>query len=329
MTTIETVRGPVAAERIGVTLTHEHIFTKNPELEADYPDPEWQEEKAIATAVEALTALRALGIETMVDLTVPGLGRHIPRIQRVAALVDMNIVVATGYYTFKDLPSYFQTHGPGRMVDVPDPLPAFFIKDITTGIGDTGVKAALIKVATDAHGMTPDVERVMRAAATAHLETGATISTHTHVEHFTGRDQQKYFASQGVSLEHVVIGHCGDSTDIDYLRELMDNGSTIGLDRFGMEQVLPDELRVNTLVTLCELGYADRLTLSHDAGIFSINTPPLWRARVAPNWHHANISSRILPMIRERGVSDDTIHQIMVINARRVLTGRVLVGSGN
>lgn len=321
MTTIETVRGPIAVEDIGVTLTHEHIFTKNPELEADYPDPEWDEDSSIQTAITSLNALHAKGIQTMVDLTVPGLGRNVQRITKVAAKVDLNIVVATGYYTFKDLPSYFQTHGPGRMVDGPDPLPAFFIKDITEGVADTGVKAAMIKVATDEHGMTPDVERVMRAAAEAHQETGATITTHTHVEHFTGRAQQKYFASQGVSLEHLVIGHCGDSTDIDYLRELMDNGSTVGLDRFGMEQVLPDELRVNTLVTLCELGYADRLTLSHDAGIFSINTPPSWRTRVAPNWHHSNISERILPMARERGVSDEMIHQMMVVNAARVIVG--------
>lgn len=322
MTNIETVRGPVAVEDIGVTLTHEHIFTKNPELEQNYPHPEWDEEVFIRKAIDGLNALSAKGIKTLVDLTVPGLGRYIPRIQKVAAAVDMNIVVATGFYTFKDLPTFFQTHGPRRMVDRSEPLEEFFISDIQNGIADTGVKAAMIKIATDEHGITPDVERVMRAAAVAHQETGATITTHTHVEHFTGRDQQKFFEAQGVPLEHVVIGHCGDSTDINYLRELMDNGSTVGLDRFGMEQVLHDDQRIETLVKLCELGYAEKLTISHDAGIFSVNTPPSWRAKTAPNWHHANISDRILPEIRKRGVSEETIHQIMVTNAARVLTGQ-------
>ncbi|WP_457317367.1 phosphotriesterase family protein [Sinomonas sp. RB5] len=319
---IETARGPVPIEDLGATLTHEHLFTKNPEIEQNYPDPEWDEEVFVQKAVDGLNALAAKGIRTVVDLTVPGLGRYIPRVQRVAAAVDLNIVVATGFYTFKDLPTFFQTHGPGRMVEGPDPLEEFFIRDIKEGIADTGVKAAMIKVATDEYGITPDVDRVMHAAATAHQETGATITTHTHAEHFTGRDQQKYFQTHGVPLEHLVIGHCGDSTDINYLREIMDNGSTVGLDRFGMEQVLPDEQRIDTLVKLCELGYADRITLSHDAGFFSINTPPSWRAKNAPNWHHANISDRILPAIRQRGVSEETIHQIMVTNAARVVTGR-------
>lgn len=322
MNTIETVTGPIGADDLGVTLTHEHIFTKNPEIEQNYPHPEWDEDACIKRAVDGLNSLADKGINTVVDLTVPGLGRYIPRIQKVAEAVRVNIVVATGFYTFKDLPTFFQTHGPGRMVESPELLSKFFIDDITSGIADTGVKAQMIKVATDEHGVTPDVDRVMSAAAQAHLETGATITTHTHADRFTGRDQQKYFADKGVDLQHVVIGHCGDSTDLDYLRELMDNGSTLGMDRFGMEQVLPDEPRVDTLAKLCELGYADRLTMSHDAGFFSINTPPSWRAEHAPNWHHANISDRILPMLRERGVSESDLHQIMVTNAARIVSGR-------
>ncbi|MBC7724239.1 MAG: phosphotriesterase [Burkholderiaceae bacterium] len=322
MTNIETVRGPIPVEDIGITLPHEHIFTKNQELELSYPHPEWDEEATTQNAIDELNALSAKGINTIVDLTVPGLGRFIPRIQKVAAAVDINIVVATGFYTFKDLPTFFQTTGPGRMVERDEPLEEYFIRDITVGIGDTGVKAAMIKVATDEFGITTDVERVMRSAAIAHLETGATITTHTHVAHYTGRDQQTFFRANGVALENVVIGHCGDSTDIAYLRELMDNGSTLGLDRFGMEQVLHDDLRVETLLELIDLGYAGQLTLSHDAGFFSINTPPSWRTRNAPNWNHANISDRILPKIRERGVSDETIHQIMVTNPARILAGR-------
>lgn len=324
MTSIETVRGPVAVDDLGVTLTHEHIFTKNPEIEQQWPDPEWEgEERMIAKAIAVFDDLKAKGIDTVVDLTVPGLGRYIPRIQKVAEATAVNIVVGTGFYTFKDLPTFFNTHGPGLMVDGPEPLTEFFIRDITEGIGDTGVKAQLIKIATDEYGITEGVGRVMSAAAAAHHETGRTISTHTHVEHFTGRDQQAFFRNAGVPLEHILIGHCGDSTDLDYLKEIMDNGSTIGLDRFGMEQVLKDADRVDMLVQLVEQGYEDRLTLSHDAGVFSINTPPSWRSRVAPNWHHANISDNILPAIRERGVSDASIHQMMVVNAARVLTGRV------
>jgi phosphotriesterase-related protein len=322
MTTVETVNGPVDVDAIGRTLTHEHIFTKNPEIEDNWPDPEWEGEEAmVQKAADTLNELKTLGIDSVIDLTVPGLGRFIPRIQKVAALTDVNIVVATGFYTFNALPTFFNTHGPGRAMDMDDPMPGFFIQDLTTGIADTGVKAVMIKIATDAPGITPDLSRVMTAAAIAHKETGATISTHTHAAEFRGRDQQEFFRKQGVPLEHVLVGHSGDSTDIDYLRELMDNGSTLGMDRFGMENVLPDSDRVDTVAKLVELGYAEKLTLSHDAGVYSINTTPAHRRKQTPNWFHAHISRDILPALRERGVSDADIDTMMITNAARILVG--------
>lgn len=325
MTQVPTVRGPVDASELGATLMHEHVFVRNPELEANYPFPEWDEEKMLATARAGLTELAGKGIATFVDLTVLGLGRDVARIQRLADGLPMNIVVATGYYTAKDLPPYFHNHGPGRRIDMPDPLDAMFLRDLTEGIGDTGVKAAVIKVVTDEFGITPDVERVLHAAARAHLETGALISTHTNVAHETGRMQQDFFRKQGVDPSRVLIGHSGDSTDLDYLRALMDNGSTLGMDRFGSVAYLPDDDRVRTIATLCEQGYADRMTLSHDAAFYSVNTEPSFRAKHTPDWHHHHISDNIIPALRRHGVSEEQITQMMVANPARLLpasTGR-------
>ncbi len=320
--TVETVRGPIGTDHLGATLMHEHLFVKNPELEQNYPNPEWDEQRLLQIAHDGLEALYDKGIHTVVDLTVMGLGRFIPRIQELAAGIRTNIIVATGYYTAKDLPAYFQVHGPGLRVDVPEPLEAMFLRDIDDGIADTGVKAGIIKVVTDKDGITPDVQRVLRSAARAQLATGVPISTHTNVAFETGRLQQDFFRKEGVDLTDVVIGHSGDSIDLDYLKELMDNGSTIGMDRFGINEMLPEADRINTVVQLCEQGYADRLTLSHDAAFFSINTEPSHRARLEPTWHHANVSDRVLPELRRRGVSDETINQTMVINPARVLARR-------
>ncbi len=321
MANVETVRGPVEADDLGWTLMHEHIFVKNPELEHNYPSPEWDEEAMHSTALSGLQALADRGVSTFVDLTVMGLGRSIERIQRVASESPVNIVVATGYYTQKDLPAFFHNHGPGLYADVPEPLVDMFVRDIREGISGTGVKAALIKVVTDRWGITPDIGRVFDAAAEAHLQTGVPISTHSNAEHRGGLEQQEAFRQRGVDLEHVVIGHCGDTTDIDYLRQLMDNGSPIGLDRFGMDIMAKEEDRIDTVVRLCELGYADRLTLSHDASFFSVNMEPSVRSRIMPNWNHRTLSDRVLPEVRQRGVSEDTIHQIMVTNPARILVG--------
>ncbi|WP_190816142.1 phosphotriesterase family protein [Saccharopolyspora pogona] len=327
MSTVNTVRGPIDSSEIGTTLMHEHLFAHNPELEQNLPHPEWDEGVMIEKARKSLTSLHEdKGIDTFVDLTVLGLGRYLPTVQKVGEGLPLNIVVATGYYTAKDLPTFFHTHAPdglvGKTLGGRDPLEAMFIDDIVRGIpGTDGVKAGIIKVVSDEHGMTADVQRVFTAAARAQAETGVPISTHTNVAFANGREQQKWFRSNGVDLERTVIGHCGDSTDLDYLKEIMDNGSTIGLDRFGMEFVLDDDSRIDTLVALLEQGYAERITISHDAGFFSINTPPSFRTKHVPNWHHHRISDHILPEIRKRGATEQQITQMMVINPVRVLTG--------
>src|SRR5690606_29175107 len=136
-------------------------------------------------------------------------------------------------------------------------------------------------------------QRVFRAAARAHLVTGVPITTHTSAAMKGGSEQQDFLQAEGVSLENVIIGHCGDSEDLDYLRAIMDRGSTIGMDRFGLDNYLSTEKRVATVVSLCAEGYADRVTLSHDAGIFSINTAPAFRARTLPDWRYSFVPSTI------------------------------------
>lgn len=316
---VDTFRGPLDSAGLGVTLMHEHVFVRNPELEVNMPDGEWDRAAAIETAVDGLTALYERGIRTVVDLTVPGLGRDARLVAEVAERVPVNIVAATGWYTPDVLPLYFRFHGPGRSIDRTDPLIDLFVRDIRHGIAGGEVRAAVLKVMTGIEGVTPDAARIMSAAAVAHRETGVTITTHSDPASRNGLEQQAFLVEKGVAAERIVIGHCGDSEDLDYLRALMDNGSTIGMDRFGMEHVLPDARRVRTVAALLELGYVHRMVLSQDAAFYSHITPPSWRARAAPNWRMDTISRRILPMLREAGVSSDEITQMMVGNPRRLL----------
>jgi phosphotriesterase-related protein len=319
--TVPTFTGEVTAEELGTTLIHEHVFVGHPELDLNLPHPEWDEQEAIERAVAGFERLHGLGVRTVVDLTVPGLGRDVERVRRVADRVPVNLVAATGYYTSDVLPLYFRTHGPGRLVGGPDPLVELFIGDIEHGIAGTGIRAGMIKVASDIDGIPPDVERVFTAAAIAHQQTGIPITTHSHPASYGGREQQRLLRRLGVPLDRVVIGHSGDSGNLSYLRELADDGSFLGFDRFGMEHVRTDEERLRTLLALLELGYADRIVLSHDAAVFSRVTPPAWRARTVPNWHMENLPRRILPRLSEAGVDDALIHQLMVDNPRRVLCG--------
>jgi phosphotriesterase-related protein len=316
---VHTFRGPVRACDLGTTLIHEHVFVGHPELDLNLPHPEWSEDDAVEAAVAGLERLWDLGVRTVVDLTVLGLGRDVARVARVAVRTRMHLVASTGYYTPDVLPAYFHTHGPGRLVGGPDPLVELFLRDIEEGIAGTAIRAGMLKVVTDQQGITRDVSRVMEAAATAHRVTGVPITTHTHAPSRNGREQLALLGELGVAPERLVIGHCGDSEDLDYLHELMDAGATIGLDRFGMEHVLPDERRVATVLALLRGGYADRMVLSHDAAFFSRVTPLSWRAAHAPNWHMENLPRRITPMLLAGGASDEQLHQMMVANPARLL----------
>ncbi|HEY7489010.1 MAG TPA: phosphotriesterase-related protein [Streptosporangiaceae bacterium] len=319
MTPVETLRGPVG--ELGATLMHEHIFGLSPEILWNWPDiPEgWDLETRAAEAAAKLNELKAAGVDTIVDLTVLGLGRYVPAVQRVAEQTDVNIVVATGLYTYDALPPYFANRGPGSLFGGPDRLAEFFVRDITEGIGRTGVKAAMLKCATGRPGITPGVERVLRAVARAHRETGAPITTHSESATRNGLDQQKFLAAEGVDLSRVVIGHAGDSTDLGYLQELIANGSYLGMDRFGIEFTSFED-RVATVVALCERGHADRLVLSHDSYCFNDRFDPEVVRERHPNYHLLHISRDVLPALRAAGVTEEQIHLMLVDNPRRILS---------
>jgi phosphotriesterase-related protein len=326
MPMVETVRGPVDVGELGQTLMHEHVFFVQTEYVQNYGNTWWDEEERVADAIEKLRSLAGRGVRTFVDPTVWGGGRYIPRIQRINEQVpELNIIVATGYYNYTDAPMPFHTRGPGLAIDQsPDPLGGEFIRDIAEGIADTGVKAAFLKCAVEHPDPAPGVERVCRAVALAHRETGAPITVHTNALQQTGTWVVDLFRDEGVDLTKVVVGHSGDSGDLDYLMALADTGAILGMDRFGLDVYRSTPDRVATIAALCELGYADRMVLSQDAMCwidwFGDDFPET-RAQALPNWHYEHIHADVLPALREAGVSDQHIDAMLVGNPRRYFTG--------
>ena len=317
MSTVETVRGPVDTAELGTTLMHEHVFVLSTEHLQNYGEGDWwDEDERVADAVDKLNALKALGVDTIVDPTVWGLGRYIPRIQRVAEQVDLNIIVATGLYTYDEIPHQYEHRGPGLLLDLPvDPMVTDFRRDVEIGIAGTGVKAAFLKCVVEAKGLTPGVERTLLACAATHRETGAPITVHTSSPTQAGRLVLQVFGQEDVDLTKVVIGHAGDSNDLDYLKELADAGCLLGMDRFGLDIYNPTASRIDTIVALAEQGYADRMVLSHDASCYIDYFPGQAQAavaQIAPNWNFTHISNDVLPALSERGVSDQQVRQMLV-----------------
>lgn len=326
MAAVNTVRGPVEIDQLGTTLMHEHVFVLTPDVMQNYGDQWWDEQERVDDAIAKLTELGQAGVDTIVDPTVVGLGRYIPRIQRVNAEVGINIVAATGLYTFDEIPHFFHYRGPGTLLGGPEPMTRMFVRDIREGIGETGVRAGLLKGVVEERGLTPDQERVHAAICETHQETGVPITVHTNSGYQTGRSALEFYARHGVDLTKVVVGHAGDSNDLDYLKWIMDQGALIGCDRFGLDLFNPTEQRVNTIATLCEQGYADRIVLSHDTAcymdFFSGDEAQRMVAEVAPNWHYLHITNDVLPALRERGVTDDQITTMLVDNPRRYFSAK-------
>jgi phosphotriesterase-related protein len=320
MAQVETVRGPIDVTSMGTTLMHEHVFVRNEEIQRNYPDG-WDEQERINDAVDKLTALRQRGCDTIVDPTVLGLGRDISRIQQVAARTDLHIIPATGLYTYRDVPLYFRYRGADRPGTADDPMTKMFISDVSTGIAGTGVKAAFLKCAIDADGLTPGVERVLRAVAQAHLATGAPVMVHTHPESQTGLVVVRVLREEGVDLARVVLAHSGDTTDLDYLAELADSGCLLGMDRFGLDVSISGAQRVATVAALCDQGYAASMVLSHDAACHIDWFRPDQILRFAPDWNFEHLFDDVLPALRELGVSTKQIETMLIDNPRRYFSG--------
>ena len=318
---VATLAGDVPVDALGFTLMHEHVVLLDAEVEVNRLG-RWRDEVEVPAARESLRATRAAGVDTLVDLTAFGMGRDVARVRRIAEGTGLNVVVATGIYAFERLPRFFAARGPGTANGGPEPVEEFLVREIREGVADTGIRAGVVKCGSDAAGLTPDVVRMLRAAARAHRQTGVPISTHTDAASLGGRGQQELFRSEGVDLERVVIGHCGDSTDLDYLTGLMDAGSYIGMDRFGYDLRLPPERRLAVVAALVRRGYAGRMVLSHDAPCYSDSLEPATRERLWPDCSHRYIPTRVLPALRELGVGEGDIEQMTVRNPRDVLGRR-------
>jgi phosphotriesterase-related protein len=312
MTTVETARGPVDTAQLGPTLMHEHVVTRSPGVQENWPHL-WDRNSILDIAERKLADLHRRGIRSLVDLTTVDLGRDIDLIAAVARRTQIHIVVATGVWWMPQ--RYFSAHGVDAVAEL-------FIRDITQGIGASGVKAAIIKCATDTAGVTPVIDNVLRASARAQKATGVPISTHTWAAGRTGEMQQAIFAQEGVDLNRVIIGHSGDSEDLGYLRGLMERGSTIGMDRFGLENFLPTAKRVEVVARLCTEGYAGKMVLSHDANCWTDMLSEEGKRKTRPLWNYNHISDDILPALRKAGLSEDQLDQMLVRNPRAIFEAR-------
>jgi len=315
MMLVETVRGPVASERLGRTLMHEHIFVLDPAMLRSYGTAwgpaYWDEDREVERAVANLRRLKDAGFQSLVDPTVPGVGRWVPLVQRVNEQVDFNILVATGYFSLAELPLFLRMRSAEQISQL-------FVRDLRDGVDGTEVKAAFLKFAVEELGLIGDVPLLLEAVALAHHATGAPIMVHTDSVTRSGLLALEALQRDGVDPGRVVIAHAGDSDDLDYLRAMADTGAVLGFDRLPGEHRIPLTRRVAAMATLIGQGYADRIHLSNDGASFldfTAGHPELADLHFEGDYLFA--WETVVPMLRAAGVSAEQIDQILVRNPVR------------
>jgi phosphotriesterase-related protein len=319
MATVETVQGALDADELGVVLAHEHVRFRDEAVSAQWPD-RYDEDAELDAALEAVVAAKAKGVQSIVDPTAMFGGRDVRFMKRVAEQTGVRILACTGIYTYDHLPHYFENRG----IDV---MAEHFVSDIEGGIQGTNIKAAFLKCAADAAGVTENVEKIHRAVARASVRTGAPIMAHSMPAVGTGPRQVEIFEQEGVDLARVQIAHCGDTDDVDYIEGLIGRGVYAGLDRYGLEMYLPIDKRNATTAELLARGHAERLIISQDYCATIDWYPPeaveaFSTSGAIRNWSMTLVFDEVVPSLRERGVMDDAIFQtVFVENPKRWLTG--------
>jgi predicted metal-dependent phosphotriesterase family hydrolase len=306
---VMTVSGPMPPDRIGFTLPHEHtgIHLWHVRDRWDY----WELTPDEEIVADELRDFRRRGGSTLVDLTLPGIGRDPERLRRLAGRTNVAIVMGTGWYR----EAYYPVEALIDRRSVDD-LADEMIREFRDGIGGTGVRPGIIgEIGTEKPWVSAQEERVHRAAARASKATGMAITTHA-VQSTVGLSQLGIFEEEGVDPSRVVIGHADSYVDLDHYLAILDRGANLEFDllghRFGVEETLEPRL-IEMIVELLERGYASRLLLSQDV----CHNRQL---KAHGGFGYVYLQQHFLPKLRTAAVGEGEIDAMTVENPRRILT---------
>ncbi|GAB4399271.1 MAG: phosphotriesterase [Microscillaceae bacterium] len=321
---VNTVTGAIAPTALGLTLMHEHIIFGYPGYQGDLSLGGWDAERA-RTEVKAQVALaQSFGVKTLVDATPNECGRDPEFLKAISEETGLQIVCATGYYyEGEGGTTYFKFRS--ALSDIAKEIYDMMMTEVTVGIGKTGIKAGVIKLASSKDVIT-DYEKVFfLAGARVAQETGVPIITHTQ-EGTMGPAQARLLTEAGVQPNKIMIGHMDGNMNLAYHEETLSYGVRVAFDRCGIQMMVGmpfDNQRIDLFTQLVQKGYVERLHLSHDVICSWLGRPlemPAPVAELMKNWHLGNVFQNILPGLQAQGLTDAQIQQIMVENPQALFS---------
>jgi len=323
---INTALGPISPDAMGITLMHEHLIFGYSGWQYDTAAPSYDRKKTAELCIEKIKQVQQYGLRTIVDAT-PNDGSRDPELYKmVSEETGINIICATGFYTEAEgAAAYFKMRAlfSSTPKSIINEIYETFMKDITQGIGNSGVKAGVIKVGTSRDVITPYEEAILEAAAMAQKDTGVPIITHTEAGTIAPQ-QVEFLTSKGANVKKMMIGHMCGSADLRYHLKVLQKGPYVSFDRFGLNTVFPDILRIGTVIGLIGLGYEKQIMLSHDSIIkwlgreFSL---PNSAFSLVADWNMSHIFQNIIPALKKANITEKQISTILVDNPRRLFAG--------
>jgi phosphotriesterase-related protein len=326
MTVIHTVTGTTTPEQLGTTLMHEHLMIGYPGWEAHTTQPGPGRREMLARCVDQIEEMKGAGVTAMLDPCPNDLGRDVEFMAEVASRTGFQIICATGLYKEAEGGTAYW-HFRRNFGPVVDAMAELFEKELTEGIGATGIRAGIIKVATGPGRMSEYEHQVFEAAAKASVATGAPITTHTD-QGTVGDEQQRLLTSLGVPAHRIIVGHSCGTSNHDYHLAIARGGSYLGFDRFGLDLIHPDAERTRSLLKLIQKGAGDRVVVSHDSVWCWRGTPIPPEITLggagAGRWHPLHFLRDVAPALKQGGASDAQVQALLVDNPRRFFAGEKL-----
>jgi len=301
MSHIMTVLGPVAADTLGIVLPHEHLLCDMRRVTGNF---DHLVDDAML-AIKEVKQFKDAGGTSVVDVTSWGLGRDPRTLQHISQETGLHIVMGCGWYRGPFLPERIERANANE-------LAAEIVRDLTEGADDTGIRAGIIgEIGADKDYISPAEERVFRAAARAHNQTGAAITTHAFL-YPVGLDQLDILQEEGADLRRVIVGHCDTYLSLDYHEAIVKRGAYVQYDDIGKRYHCPDERRIAALIELIRRGYVSQILLSSDVCLRS-------HLHLNGGIGYDHVLAKFLPALREAGVSEEQIEMMTVENPKRVL----------
>lgn len=319
MKKIQTVLGAVAAEALGQTLIHEHITCADWSMRMNFGPKFYEEDTVAKMAADLLNKVKVCGVSTVVDGTPINLGRDIHLIRKVAEATGLNLIASSGFYYQEE---------PWLAMRDEEEIYELLSGECRDGIAGTDSLPGIMKSGISPAGVTPLQHKLLHATGRVAAELDLPIFCHHDPNSKTGHDIMGVYTSVGVRPERVVLGHSGDTTDVDYLVSVLNEGCYVGFDRlaycgFGATPVLEDSVR--TILALCEKGYQDKIMLSHDWAAY-LAFWDSWQTTKHSDYMHIEADftyahTHVLPGLRSGGLDEAGINDLLVENPKRFLCG--------